>query len=235
MRAYLFRPAGEGPFPLAVINHGSEQDPRRRATMAMPSFDAMTRWFLERGYAVLLPQRPGHGATGGPYLENEGFCEVPNFVRAGNATADSIAGAVEFMTGQPFIRPSGVVVVGHSAGGWGAVALAARNLPAVAAVISLSGGRGGHDRGRPLHNCGPDRLVAAAAAYGRTARVPSLWLYAANDTYFPPELSARMAAAYEKAGGAVEYHRLPPVGVEGHELAHGSTDWSPFMATFLAR
>jgi hypothetical protein len=65
--------------------------------------------------------------------------------------------------------------------------------------------------------------------------VPSLWLYAANDTYFPPELSARMAAAYETAGGAVEYHRLPPVGVEGHELAHGSTDWSPFMATFLAR
>jgi alpha-beta hydrolase superfamily lysophospholipase len=31
----------------------------------MPEFRGLTDWFLGRGYAVLLPQRPGHGATGG--------------------------------------------------------------------------------------------------------------------------------------------------------------------------
>ncbi len=235
MRAYVFRPAGQGPFPLVVINHGSEQDLQRRRAMAMPAYDNLTNWFLARGYAVVLPQRPGHGETGGPYLEDEGFCIAPNYRRAGNATADSIAAAIAFMTRQPFVRPSGAVVVGHSAGGWGALALAARNPPSVAAVINLSGGRGGRDGDRPLHNCAPRRLVAAAGDYGRTARVPTLWLYAANDTYFPPALSQRMAAAFKGAGGNVEYHLLPPVGSEGHFLAQGSTAWAPYLAAFLKR
>ncbi len=235
MRAYLFRPPGDGPFRLAVINHGSQQRLQLRRAMAMPAFDHLTEWFLARGYVVVLPQRPGHGETGGPYLEDDGFCEAPNYARAGNATADSIAAAVDFMTRQPFIRPDGVVVVGHSAGGWGALALASRNPPAVAAVINLSGGRGGHDRNRPFRNCAPDRLVAVAGDYGRTARLPSLWLYASNDTYFPPDLSGRMAEAYKSAGGAVEYHLLSPVGEEGHGLAQASTDWAPYIEAFLKR
>ena len=153
--------------------------------MAMPTFDKLTAWFVARGYAVLLPQRPGHGQTGGPYLEDEGICEFANYTRAGDATADSIAAAIDYMTKQPFIRPDGVVAVGNSAGGWGVVALASRNPPAVSAVISLAGGRGGHNGGRPLHNCAPNRLVSAAGDYGRTARVPSLWLYAEQRHLFP--------------------------------------------------
>jgi dienelactone hydrolase len=233
MRAYLVRPPGEGPFRLAVINHGSETDPGRRAVLGMPTFDKLTAWFVAHGYAVLLPQRPGHGQTGGPYLEDEGICEFANYTRAGDATADSIAAAIGYMTKQPFIRPHGVVALGNSAGGWGVVALASRNPPAVSAVISLSGGRGGHNGGRALHNCAPNRLVSAAGDYGRTARVPSLWLYASNDTYFPPALSRRMADAFKAAGGTLEYHVLPPVGSEGHTLAIDSTAWAPYIAAFL--
>lgn len=36
MHAYLFRPDGDGPFRLAVINHGSDQEPFHRARMPMP-------------------------------------------------------------------------------------------------------------------------------------------------------------------------------------------------------
>ncbi|HMB75630.1 MAG TPA: hypothetical protein VKN76_04485, partial [Kiloniellaceae bacterium] len=57
------------------------------------------------------------------------------------------------------------------------------------------------NRGRLDNNCSPERLVAAAAGFGRTARVPTLWLYAENDSYFPPDLSRRMATAYTAAGG----------------------------------
>lgn len=236
MHATLFRPEGDGPFPLAIINHGSDEDRARRAKVAMPAFPALTAWLVARGYAVLLPQRPGHGITGGKYLEGQGFCGNPDFERAGLAAAGSIESAIDFMRAQSFVKDSGIVVIGNSAGGWGALALASRNPRSVAAVVDFSGGRGGRDRNKPNNNCAPDQLVAAAGAYGRTARVPTLWLYAKNDTYFAPELSRRMADAFAAAGGDVEYHLLPAVRGDGHAListAGQEATWVAPLGSFL--
>jgi dienelactone hydrolase len=236
MRAYLFRPAGDGPFPLALINHGSDQDALERSRMPIPEFAALTDWFVGRGYAVLVPQRPGHGETGGRYLEDQGRCSNANFEKSGRATADAIVAAISFMTQQSFIRPDGIVVVGNSAGGWGALALAGRNPSNVRAVINFSGGRGGRNLGKAGKNCSPGKLVAAAGEFGRAARIPSLWLYAENDSYFAPDLSNRMAESYRAAGGAIEFHLLPAVAGEGHNLIQTSgpaASWEPFVEAFL--
>lgn len=235
MHATLFRPAGAGPFPLAILNHGSEEDEWKRATMDMPAFPGVTAWFLSHGYAVVMPLRPGHGATGGPYLEEQGRCTDADFLKSGYATADSITATIDYMARQSFIRPAGIVVVGNSAGAWGGLALASRNPPRVSAIIGFAPGRGGHRYNRAGENCSPDRLVSAAASYGRTARVPTLSLYAGNDTYFPPELSRRMADAYRSGGGKLEYDLLPAVGNEGHGLilADGAATWAPYLEKFL--
>jgi pimeloyl-ACP methyl ester carboxylesterase len=129
-------------------------------------------------------------------------------------------------------------VVGQSAGGWGALALASLNPDAVKAVINFAGGRGGHSYDRPNNNCAPDRLVEAARGFGRTAHIPTLWIYARNDSYFPPSLSRRMADAFRRAGGSAEYRLLPPVGAEGHQLIESNAAvalWSPLIETFLSR
>lgn len=234
MRATVFRPKGDGPFPLAVINHGSEQDATARALAPLPSFPALTAWFVDHGYAVVIPERPGHGKRGGPYLEDQGACGSADYVAAGNGAADSIAATIAFMTKQPFIRPGGIVLAGNSAGAWGALALAARQPAGVRAVVDFAGGRGGHDGNRPLRNCSPDRLVAAAGTFGATSRVPTLWLYAANDTYFPPDLSGRMAEAYRAAGGNIDYHLLPAIPGEGHSLIAYPAAWTAALDAFLA-
>jgi dienelactone hydrolase len=234
MRAYLFRPRGDGPFPLAIVNHGSDQDSVERSRMPMPEFGAITEWLLARGYAVLLPQRPGHGDTGGRYLEDQGRCSNANFEKSGRATADAIAAAIDFMAQQSFIKPNGIVVVGNSAGGWGALALASRNPPNVRAIVNFSGGRGGRNLGKAGKNCSPGKLVATAGEFGRAARIPTLWLYAENDSYFAPDLSNRMSEAYRTAGGAIEFHLLPAVPGEGHNLIQTAT-WAPYVETFLSR
>lgn len=232
MHARVLRPAGAGPFPLAIINHGSDQDARRRSASPPAGYPALERWFVEHGYVVVLPVRPGHPPTGGRYLENQGGCANADFRAMGDGVSASIEATIRYMARQPFIRPDGIVVVGHSAGGWGGLALAARNPAGIRAVINFAGGGGGRNFGKANDNCAPERLIASAAAFGRTARVPTLWLYAKNDTFFPPDLSQAMADAYRQAGGAVDYRLLPAQAGEGHMLIR-SDAWREPLADFL--
>jgi dienelactone hydrolase len=217
--AVLFRPAGGGPFPLAVIAHASTQNVLRRAQMPQPEYRALSAWLVARGFAVLVPERPGHGATGGRYLEDQGGCDDANYSRAGYATADSIAAALGYLREQSFIRKDGAVILGHSAGAWGALALAGENPKDVSMIIAFAPGRGGHANDRPNQVCAPHSLVTSAGEFGDEARVPVIWLVAANDSYFTPDLSRQMADAFRAGGSKVDFRVLPAFGSEGHGLA----------------
>ncbi len=217
--ALLYRPAGAGPFRLAVIAHATTQNALRRAQLPQPDYRGLAMQLVARGYAVLIPERPGHGATGGVYLEDQGGCEDADYVKAGRATADSIRAAMMFMQTQPFIRKADVLVVGHSAGAWGALALASSDPKMISRIVAFAPGRGGHANDRPFEVCAEARLVAAAGEFGKGARVPVTWLVAQNDSYFAPDLSRRMADAFRGAGGKVDFRVLPASGDEGHWLA----------------
>jgi dienelactone hydrolase len=216
--ALLFRPPGDGPFRLAVIAHASTQNVLRRAQMPQPEYRALAGWLVARGFAVLVPERPGHGATGGKYLEDQGGCDEADYIGAGRATADEIAAAVGLVRKQDFIRQDGIVVIGHSAGAWGALALAGESPQDVAAIIAFAPGRGGHANDLPNQVCAPHTLMAAAAQFGKAARVPVTWLVAANDSYFSPTLSKQLAEAF-RGGGKVAFRVLTASGSEGHWLA----------------
>jgi dienelactone hydrolase len=217
--ALLFRPSGDGPFPLALIAHASTQNVLRRAQMPQPEYRALAAWLVARGFAVLVPERPGHGATGGKYLEDQGGCDEADYSRSGYATADSIKAALSYLREQPFVRQDGTVIVGHSAGAWGALALAGENPKGVSAIIAFAPGRGGHANDLPNQVCAPHRLIQSAAEFGEDTHVPVLWLVAANDSYFSPDLSRQLADAFRAGGGTVDLRVLPASGSEGHWLA----------------
>jgi dienelactone hydrolase len=216
--AILFRPPGDGPFRLAIVAHATSQNVLRRAQMPQPEYRALAAWLVARGFAVLVPERPGHGATGGPYLEDQGGCDEADYAKSGRATADSIAAVLDFMRGQSFLRQDGVAIVGHSAGAWGALALAGRNPQGVSAIIGFAPGRGGHANDLPNQVCAPHTLISAAAEFGKSARVPVTWLVAANDTYFAPALSRQIADAFRAGGDKVDFRLLGAYGSEGHWL-----------------
>ena len=217
--AFLFRPPGDGPFRLAVIAHASTENALRRAQMAEPEYRALVAFLVTRGFAVLVPERLGHGATGGPYVEGQGSCESADYDKSGRETAMQIAWAEEAMRKQPFIRRDGVVVIGHSAGGWGALYLAGRKPDGVSTIIVFAAGRGGHADDVPGKVCAAEKLVKTTEEFGTRARIPVTWLVADNDSYFPPNLSREMADAFRRGGGKVTFTALPAVGSEGHAMA----------------
>jgi dienelactone hydrolase len=214
--ALLFRPVGAGPFRLAVIAHASTQNVLRRAQMPQPEYRALVAFLVAHGFAVLVPERLGHGATGGRYVEDQGGCDEADYARSGRATAAEISLALDFLRKQDFVRQDSAVVLGHSAGGWGALALANADPNAISAIIAFAPGRGGHANDEPNRICAPQTLLAAAAEFGKAARIPVTWLVATNDSYFAPAFSRQVADAFRGGGGKVDFRTLPAVGSEGH-------------------
>src|ERR1700754_2266190 len=102
--ALLFRPPGEGPFQLAVIAHATTQNVLRRAQMPQPEYRALAAYLVARGFAVLVPERLGHGATGGAYLEDQAGCDEADYAKSGRATAEQIRKTLDYAREQSFIR-----------------------------------------------------------------------------------------------------------------------------------
>jgi dienelactone hydrolase len=245
--AYVVHPVGDGSFPLVVMNHGVSLNAKERSFFPLVEFRDAAFWFARQGFMVVAPVGPGYGGGGfdvperglfGPFFSHVGPCENPNFRGAGLAIATLDGWIIDYMIANKAVRPEKVVVVGQSAGGWGAIALSSKNPSSVRAIITFAAGRGGRVGGKPNNNCAPDKLVEATAELGKTSRIPMLWLYSENDTYFGPELAKRMHEAFTAAGGDAEYHMLPAVGGDGHFLIH-STDamplWTSLVVDFLQR
>jgi pimeloyl-ACP methyl ester carboxylesterase len=177
--------------------------------------------------------RRGYGGSGGIWAEDYGSCSNSDYARAGQIGASDIAAVAKFMAGQPYVSKGKWISIGVSAGGFATVALSADSPPDLAAAISFAPGRG--SRG-PDTVCGAGQLVSAFAQYGRTSRVPLLWVSADNDHVFGPPLVSQLTGAFSKAGGNLTFVKTPPFGSDGHQLfevASGIPIWSPIVDRFL--
>jgi len=233
LAVHVFRPKGAGPSPLVVINHGipvSIADARKQTL----GFSAASEWFAEQGYIVVVAQRPGFGESDGPYLESSGPCSNRDYVHEGRQTAAVESAIVRTTSRLPGVDPTKIIVLGQSAGGFGAIALGDAPPPGVVGIISFAGGRGGDDH---EHICsGADRLAKAAETFGRANQVPQLWLYAANDHFFPPAVAHILFAAYAAGSKpSVRFVDLPPFDGDGHKtLGHADPNvWATPVAAFL--
>lgn len=245
MIAYVARPVGAGPLPLAVMNHGESTDATARGFFPKVEFRAAALWFARRGYLVVAPIRSGFGSASlnvperglySAYFGDVGDCSDVNYRDPGVAIASVNRWIIDLLVRDGTVSPDGVVVVGQSGGGWGALALSSQSPAPIRAIIAFAAGRGGHVDNKPNNNCAPDKLVEAAGQFGATARTPLLAIYTLNDSYFGPALSSKLMEAYNAAGGRGEYHLLPAFGDDGHffvDSADAIPIWAPLVTEFL--
>ncbi|WP_428718085.1 alpha/beta hydrolase family protein [Undibacterium curvum] len=227
-----FKPIGDGPFPFVVLNHGRgpnrAQPPRFRYTQ-------QARYFVQRGFAVFVPTRIGYGALSTePDPENSGPCRGKNYAPMAAAASEEIQAVIAYAGRQTHVDASRLLLVGQSVGGYSTVATVARNPPGLIAAINFAGGSGGDPQTRPGEPCEAYKLDAMYATFGRTSKVPMLWVYTENDQYFSPKYSKAWHAAFINAGGKAELKMLPPFGSDGHSLFSAGIDiWQPIVNQFL--
>ena len=232
LEAVVTRPDAPGRFPLIVLSHGAPRKADDRATFNASGGSAVAIEFARRGWVVLTLIRRGYGQSDGPFAEGPGPCARPHYLEGGRKSAEDIVAGMRFMARQSYVDPDRTMLVGISAGGFGSLSTAARQVPGLVAVLSFAGGRGSD---APDSVCSPNVLVDAFGELGKTVRVPTLWFYAENDHYMGPALAQRFHERFTAAGGTATFVKLPAFGDDGHHLFSpaGMPLWRDRVDVFL--
>ena len=236
LTATIFHPPGDGPFPLIVLSHGTRSNPIIRQKIGRFRIIPQIREFLNRGFAVIVPIRRGHGKTGGTWAENFGSCDAPFYYEPGMEAAKDIQATLTFSSKLSFVRPDQILLVGQSAGGFGSLATASLNPPGVIGVVNFAGGQGGITNAPLGSPCAPERLFETIKKFAKTIRIPVLWHYAENDLFFGPQVVRAMFAAFQEAGAKGRLVIQPPFGKDGHFLfgsKSGIPIWTPEFDRFI--
>lgn len=236
LTATIYRPDGDGPFPLVVLSHGTPPHPSERVKIGRYRRIPQIREFVSREFAVIVPIRRGHGATGGDYAEDKGKCAAPVYYEAGRAAGRDVVGTIDYAVKLPFVNPDCVILVGQSSGGLASLAAASMNPKGLIAAVNFSGGHGGDPATRPGEPCDPQSLTATIAKFSQTIKVPVLWHYAENDKFFATRHVRTWYEAFEKAGGKGRLVIQPSFGQDGHSLFNtkaGIPIWTKAFDAFL--
>lgn len=234
LEAMELRPRLPGPFPLAIIAHGTPGTEDKRRQYKVETFTPQAIEFARRGFVAVAFLRRGYGTSDGGYAESNGACGHMNYLGAGVESARDISAAVRAVSDRPYIDRGRVLVVGQSAGGFAALALTKSPPPGVVGIVNFAGGRGHFVERNAV--CEPEKLVAAVGQFGRGAGSPTLWIYAENDKSFGPGLARQMLNAYLAGGGRADMVMAPPFGEDGHYLfALGLAEWRAPVDEFLRR
>jgi dienelactone hydrolase len=217
----LFVPAGDGPFPAAVIIHGSGTSRRDSGW-----YLTLTQHLQQHGVVVLLPDKRGSE-------KSEGDWRTSSFE---DLATDTLA-AIEFLNTQQGIPLTSVGIVGMSQGGWIAP-IAASASSDVDFVVSMVGSAVTpreqliYEENHNLRQMGflpgiSNAVALASTAYIRNVaqadfwdrvtnydpvpywqevNVPALALYGADDTNVPSEESARRLNALSKPNLRIEIY-----------------------------
>jgi len=229
---FIFKPAGTGPFPTIVWNHGSEHNPG-----AGPQFDSVASVFVPHGYVVFAPTRRGHGESTGSYIS-----DVVSRTRAtqGDTAAfrlmthlleteqldDQMAG-LAYAKRLPFVDTARMGVAGCSFGGIQTLLAAERGL-GFRAAMPISPAALNWDINPPLRA----RVLQAVSHIN----MPVLLLQPPRDASLGPsrDLGAEFAKQHKQYRGIVYPDTLPPrLKVHCFGGAQGDHVWAADAVAFF--
>jgi dienelactone hydrolase len=235
LEVVIYKPPGDGPFPLLVVNHGSTGRGNNPAlftqTFSSPAFAEM---FVEKGYMVAFPQRRGRGKSGGLYDEgfnvdrSQGYaCDPKLSVPGADRALTDIAAAVEELRQRPDVARQPILMAGVSRGGILSIAYAGMHPHEVAGVINFVGGWVGEG----CRNA--SEINGTLFKRGGMFPHPTLWLYGNHDPFYSLDHSRANFAAFQAAGGKGSFFDFEVPGGDGHRVMFSPPLWTGDVDRYL--
>ena len=240
LKAYFWKPAGIGPFPAVLFNHGSggaDADHTARMPITQAA-DVLAPFFVKHGYAFLYPFRRGHGpsANQAPFMQDllgreeeskgKDARQHLQFVLLTTEQLDDVMAAIAFLKTVPGVDPSRIAIAGHSFGGNLAL-LAAERDKTVRAAVTFAAAANSWDRSPELR----ERLMAAI----RNTNAAIMLTHAEND--FSTTAGKALAAELEHLHKPYVLKIYPPVGLtseDGHGMLYENIPaWESDVFEFL--
>jgi len=238
LETVFFKPAGQGPFPLAVFNHGSTggsptPELAKQTWVSLEVADFLNK----RGWLVAFPQRRGRGKSDGLYDEGVNRisklstqfsyrCSKDVLGGADRALTD-IAVAVAVLRRRQDVVSGPVLIGGHSRGGVLSVAYAGMHPEQTLGAINFVGGW--LSEKCPAAEFVNQSLFERGARYGRS----TIWLYGQGDHTYSIAHSKKNFAAFEKAGGEGKFFEFDTPSDVGHNVIHYPDLWAGPIGDYL--
>lgn len=233
LQTVLILPSTLGKHPLVLMTHGSDYSKGKNQQMGPGMMQPQAVWFARHGWVVAIVTRRGYGSSGGKMDKTHYGCDEAAFATIAAEDAADLMAVYNEVKKFPQVDGANVIATGNSAGGFAALAFGAHAPPTLKAVINFSGG---------WHSmffagsCAKSGLIPEFHNLGAATHVPTLWLYAKNDSLFAPKYVALMHNAFTSDGAEAEMPLIGKSGDDGHYLFSESEEiWAPLVEDFLKR
>ena len=227
----VYRPQGDGPFPLFVFNHGRAIE-AKRAQQGRYRPESMARYLVAKGFVVMVPNRIGYWETYGGFDPEFSGCR--SIEPMSIAASDQVLATVAFARSLPYVDTSRWLVGGVSVGGLTSVATVGRAPEGLLGGINFSGGTGGNPEANPSKPCNPSATSQYWGRIAKNAKVPMVWLYWENDKFWGANNPKLWHQAWQDGGGQAQFAGLDAVGEDGHGGVNLDMDrWLPVVDQFL--
>lgn len=235
LETVIFKPAGSGPFPLAVFNHGSiGRSPTPELLKQTWASLEIADFLNKRGWLVAFPQRRGRGKSDGFCDEELGrpgsgklACDLDTALADADRALSDIEAAVAALRRRPDVAPGPALIGGHSRGGVLALAYAGMHPEQTRGVVNFVGGWSSEAcvKSGSINQA----LFARGARYDR----PTIWLYGQGDGFYSLDHSRKNFSAFENDGGQGKFLAFHMPRNVGHHVIHYPDLWESAVGEYL--